>query len=467
METVFITLGNKFVARNIFSTKFWPIFIQRWGGKVKIVLLVPNREADFYKKHFTSPQIILEPVEPRFRSRFAGMVTSLARSAVKNHTNLWSKMRSYERGESSFAVTLFKRVHTLILGGMNWYKRLLRFLILRIRPAAKLADLYEKYQPRLLIETSVTDFDFDVPVAAEARRRGLRIIGITRSWDNFTSHGMLRVVPDKILVQNEFLREMAVKYQAISSKLIEVVGIPHYDWYKELDRWLEPRERFFAKTGLDPQKKLILYGAMGDFLFPAEVGVADVFEKLIESGKVQEAQVLFRAHPKFTSPLERMEVMRHVIPDRMASRRGDLISREEISHLINSLYHCDILVTGASTLAIDGVAFGKPVVCVGFDPASELPARYGVGQGSKPSYWHSVRRFYDTYTHFEEFMKTGAARLARAPEELAEHVNAYFKNPRLDEEGRKRAVERFIAPFDGKSSERLEESISDHVQAAD
>lgn len=459
-STIFITMGEPLVVRNIFGTTFWPEFLKEFGGVVQVVILALPDIVDRYRKVIEAPGVIFEAVNPSFTSRYASMVTSFARSAVNNHTNLWSKMRSYERGDSSFIATVFKRIHTVLLGDANWYKQLLRRMILAIKPVPALADLFDRYQPQLLIETSITNFDFDVPVATETRRRGIKILGITRGWDNFTSHGLMRVVPDKILIQNAFLREMAVRYQAVDpvKTELEVIGIPHYDWYKQLNQYVEPREQFFTRMGLAANKKFILYGAMGDFLFPREGEIADILEELIASGKIKEpARVIFRTHPKFKSSLERMKGMLHVIPDRaVASESGGIaLTREDNDRMINSLFHCDVLVTGASTMAIDGAALDKPIVCVAFD---------GVAKVDEVSYWHSVKRFYDSYTHFEDLVETGGVRIAYTPDELAAHINSYLSDPSQDRGGRKKILERFVEPFDGKATERFGRAIAAEVR---
>jgi len=115
----------------------------------------------------------------------------------------------------------------------------------------------------------------------------------------------------------------------------------------------------------------VLYGAMGDFLFPNEGGIADVFERLVDDGAfVEPIQVVYRAHPRFQSPLEKMKRMHHVIPDRGATYFGDKLAGFEMEdaderHLINSLYHADVVVTAGSTFAMDAAVFDKPIVCVG------------------------------------------------------------------------------------------------------
>lgn len=460
MKTVFVTIGESFTARNIFKTPFWQLFKQNNPG-VKIVLLVLPEKKEHYQKLFGDSRVAICALDPKLSSRSSRIITSLMRSALNSHTNLWSKMRSFTKRESSLLTTCFKRLHTSLLGRSAWYKSFLRYLLLKEKPREALSKLYDIYKPSLLFATSLTQFDFDVPIALEAKRRGIRVLGMVRSWDNLSSHGLLRVVPDLFILQNKFLKTMAWKYQAIDPKKvpIKVVGLPHYDIYKNPQPLLEPREVFFEKLGLDPARKLILYGAMGDFLFPHESEMADLLENLIASGEIKgKVQVIFRAHPKFQSSFERMKDMHYVRPDRKATYltselKSVEIEEEDEKHLLNSICHSDIVVAGASTIALDAVILGKPVICVGFD-----------GLTDNVPYWLSVKRFYDTYTHYEAFMETGAAHLAHSSEELVQMINELLENPTPEETTREKAIKLLVAPFDGHASERLENAVSLEVR---
>ena len=475
MRTVFITIDDPAALKNIFGTKAWSKFL-RSSADARLVLLTRPGKKEEHEKFFAAPNITVEALNPAFGSCLALIAASLARSGIKTHTNLWSKMRSYERGDSSFLATIFKRAYTFLLGGSSLNKIFLRRAFLGLPPAKATASHFEKYQPSLLFAVSLTNIDFDVPIAVEAKRRGVRIVGLVRSWDNFSSHGLTRVVPDRLILQNKFLKEMAERHQAITEKdvPIDIIGLPHYDIYAGFEKMFESRESFFRRMGLDSSKKLILYGAMGDFLFPNECGVADVFEELIESRAIRESsQVLFRAHPKFNSPLERIKGMKHVKPDKDASN----ITGDFMKHLVNSIYHSDLVVAGASTIVIDAVMVGKPVICIGFDPVrSQMPQASAVlpkaeqtsngvgGTTKKVSYWTSVKRFYDSYTHFEALMETGRMPLANTKEELTRLINEAFGRKSYEGELRQKVIDLFVAPFDGQASERLARIFTEELR---
>ncbi|MBP7134351.1 CDP-glycerol glycerophosphotransferase family protein [Patescibacteria group bacterium] len=461
MNTLFLTLGRPNIARNLFTKDFWES-LPAIATQIKIVILIPTGCKIEYEALYPAAPVQWQEVKPRFPSRATTVITSLMRNAINSHTNLWSKMRSVERGDTSRVTTLFKRAYTATLGALPSWRRLLRALLIRYgTPTKEVADLFDHYQPTLVFITGLTEYEFDVPLACEAKRRGIRLLGMTRSWDNFSSHGLTRVLPDTLIVQNIFLRDMAKQYQAINPDLPNIiVGTPHYDRYFGATGYLRPRETFFRELGLDPSKRIVLYAAMGDFMFPYENSLADVFEGLVDSGAVPaDVQFVYRPHPKFLTNAERIRAMKHVRLDEQTSEAAGSINEEmkkwELTHLIHLLAYSDVVINTASTMAIEGALFDKPVICIGFD-----------GTKKQAPYWLSAKRFFDCFTHFEDLVATGSLPVAQTETELARLINEALEHPEKGQAGREKIKERFVAPFDGRASGRLMEVLKEEVRKA-
>lgn len=444
---------------NILRTQFWATFKEQQKGD-KIVILTTPEKSKAYEEELKAENIVFESLTAR-PNKAAQILDALAANAINTHTVKWLQWNAVARKQASVLPTILKRIYSTIFGSSTLFKKLLRsFIVLYAEYGSEVPALFEKYKPSAVYTTSLTDPEFDIPVALEARRRNIRHLATIRSWDNLTSHGLLRVVPDKLFLQNQFLLDMADTHQALRKGVVheKPYGLPHYDRYKDKNLLIS-REEFCAGLGLDPNKKIILYGAMGDFLFPNEGSIADLFEEIIEEGKINApVQVLFRAHPAFQSPLENMKKLQHVTGDRGGTYLDNRIKSFEMkntdmAHLINSFHHADVATTAGSTMAIDAAALNRPTICIAFD---------GTAQNVKP--YLSVRRFYDTYTHFEAFMRTGSAAKANTKEELAEMINQYLKNPEKDAQGRESAVAYFVAPFNGNSGSLLAEMISNNLE---
>ncbi len=456
-KTIFINIGEDIVIRNIFTKSFWSEFLSQ--NLYNVVVLVQEGKKDFFKQ-ILPEGLIIEEYKRGKVGRKESLLNSLARSGIDSHTNLWSKMRSYKRGDSSFFDTMWKRFLATTLGNFDWYKKMIRKLLLTITPDEKLKLLYDTYKPVAIFATSLSNYDFDVPISREAKRRGVKLIGMGRSWDNFSSHGLLRVVPDEFLLQNPFLVDMAEEYQAIYSKYVPmtVVGLPHYDVVARLNEVLESREKFLPRLGINPTEKYILYGAMGEFLFIHEKEMPDVLENLIEEGLLPKLPIIYRAHPKFKI-VEPDKKYKHIIFDTSGDyATGKKDGLDDNAYLINSIYHSELVITPASTMAVDSCVIDKPFVCVAFN-------------GSTPendvSYYESVRRFYDLYTHYEDFIGVSKAKIAYNKEELCEMVKMYMTDSSIDKDNRKKAVERFAYKIDGLASKRIANYLKDLLKIND
>lgn len=445
-KSIFLTLPEDIIARNIYYTDFWPEFL-RLNTKYHLILLVPTKSVNHFRDIFSSDKVSVVSFHRARSPWYEQLVMSIARSGIDSETNRWSKMRSYERGDSSLISTVVKRCLTYCFGSSNQFKRLLRRFILLLPEDAESRLIFDKYQPESLVAFSMTNFDFDVVLARSAKKRHVPIVGMVRSWDNLSSHGLLRVLPDVFLLQNQFLMRMAHKYQAIAEGAMpmDIVGLPHYDVYSQRDA-LMTREEFCATYHLDASKKIIYWVAMGEFLFPNDADIGTILERLMDEGSIEyPAQILFSPHPKFLETAKKVHTSQYITSlveapyVNQAATTWEEESRN-IRVLANIIAHADVMVMGASTMAIDGAALNRPVVCIGFN-----------GLATKTKFWHSVERFYDSYTHFQALVACGGLRIAKNPKELAVLINEYLRDPMRDQAGRIKALEVF-APHVGPSA---------------
>jgi len=116
---------------------------------------------------------------------------------------------------------------------------------------------------------------------------------------------------------------------------------------------------------------------------------------------------------------------------------------EDVRLLANLTWHCDLNINVTSTMTLDFAAMDKPSVNIAFDVTQPPPHGMPV--------WDFLFQF----DHYQPVIELGAARFARSPDELAEHVNAYLENPSLDREARRKLVELEVGVPIGSSSERI------------
>ena len=453
MRTVFVVVSKDIVRRNVLETDFWPKFMAQKGG-ARVVLFVERGKGTYYREKFSSDNVVVEEFSNQTHRSWSRFLFFLIRTGIRSRSTTVHRWRLYKRGDINLPVTLFRSFISFFFARFAWYKHMLRWLIVHARQPTFVEGCFEKYRPDLVFLTSPLDFAFNDIVSIEARRRGVRIISMMRSWDNLNHHGLLPVVPDRFVFQNIWLKKAAERFQAIDTNSLQtdIVGIPHYDSYKNPQSYLEPREAFFKRMGLDPSKKLIFAGG-AEYYYSEDV-LPKLLDDLIGSGAIRTpAQAVFRPHPSsmFSSADYKFSELRHVVPNVGAPGESPK-AFSDTTTFINLLYHAGVTINIASTLSIDAAAFDKPVIAIGFDdPAKRL------------SYWESVERFNDHFDHQEHLLGTGGARIANSRDELARLINLYLDDPSLDKEGRKKILAEFVEPFDGHAGERLACILAEEV----
>ncbi len=443
-KKILITVSEGSIARNIVRSFVLEKLLEK--SEARVALLVSHDKEEWYRKEFGSDRVTIEVWPNTPVTRFGKILSFLSRCGILTKTVLTDQATRYVE-DKNWKIFFLKRCITYTCGWNPLYHFVLRRITAFYIPDKKMQDIFKKIKPDLLFSTDVLD-EMDFEAMREARRQNIQIVGMVRSWDNLTSGGLVMVVPNLVLLWNPFLYRKARFVQHIAANRLKIVGIPHFDWYTKTEL-LVSREEFCQKFKIDPNKKIILFGAIGNFLAPHESEVVETLSHALRENKLPDVSIIFRPHPHFISDKEKIEKLGNIIFDDLVAqytgseRSSWEMDREKIAHLVNSLYHADLVITTASTMTMDAVAFGKPVVCIAFDGRSnEL-------------HWNSILRFYQNYTHYIEIAKTKGFKIASSPEELIRHVNEYLKNPELDKEGRQKVFDEFIWKLDGKSAERV------------
>jgi hypothetical protein len=296
-----------------------------------------------------------------------------------------------------------------------------------------------------------------LPAVLAAKELGIPTATFIFSWDNLTSKGRIAAPYEHFLVWSELMkREMAQFYPEVAEERVHITGTPQFDPYGDASL-LWGREEFFRRIGADPARALICYSGGDRSVCPqGPEQVATVME-LVRGGKIRHGvQVLFRPTP--TEDGERYRWVRERYPELIyarpewRSRRGGgwetyLPTRGDVQFLANLVKHADLNINVASTMTLDFALHDKPVVNLAYDVGDKRP--FGM----------SIYDFHHAFEHYLPVMKYGAARVARSPEELAEHVNAYLEDPSLDREGRRKLVELEVGVPVGQASERVVEAL--------
>ena len=296
-----------------------------------------------------------------------------------------------------------------------------------------------------------------VPPVVAARSLGIPTATFIFSWDNITRKGRIAAPFDHFLVWSDHMRQELLQYYPnVAEQQVHVVGTPQFDPYAD-DSLLWTRGDFCQRLGADPSRPLICYSGGAAGTVAEDPQYVRLLLDLIRTGAIRgQPQVLLRPCP--VDEGHRYDELGRDYPDLLycqprwmhaanGSWSAVIPSMDDVQFLANLTYHAELNINFASTMTLDFAIRDKPIVNVAFDTTD--PPRGGVRM------WD----FYQELLHYRPVMALGAARLARSPDELAEHVNAYIDDPTVDREGRAQFVAQQIGTPLGQASNRILEVL--------
>lgn len=444
MKTIFISSFHPLISRNILSTDILPRLLK---AGVRVVLPTPQYKKEYFETNFGAlPGLSVEGVEyNRPSGSFSGRLFKRVFHALLTVKNVEVYYRRKVLPQKGILYRfMFRGLN--FLGRFRLVKGIARSIFFYFSPAGFFNELLDRERPDLVVVTDLHN-ENDVALMQDARRRSIPIIGMVRSWDHLTSKGLLKVVPDFICAPNEFVREDAVRFHGVSEEKIRVVGIPHYDRY--FSHVPSSKEKFAARLGVDPKKRFVLFAPFGSRYTANNSVDRDVIE--CTSQMLPPTHMLIvRFPPTDSVDLEGFAEPSNVIMDRPGvhlSSKSDKFIRNELTMeddewLRDTLSFSDVVISGLSTMSIDGAIFGKPIIVVAFDGTAQK------------SYDQSVRRYFE-YDYFQPLFKSGGALLAENIDDFRAYLRSYLSDPKRDDTGRKRLVEGQCGFTDGKSCERV------------
>lgn len=316
-------------------------------------------------------------------------------------------------------------------------------------------NMFRQEKPDLVLLGSPGFIPQDAFLLHAASRLRIPVIAAVLSWDNLSSKGLINPRPDKLLVWSEHMRREAIEFQGFDESRICVTGAIVHDVFANADR-LGSREDNFRRLGLDPSRKLIVYGTNHGGFFPDEVEVVKAVARWVERDELGErSQLWVRLHPQAvsgpfavdTDEYRKLEssLVRIEFPPLRKSQMLWEFPKSDLYHLVKLLRDADVVINSGS-LSVDTAVLDRPIVCVGYDPSGEVP------------YDRSVSRFYK-FTHMSHIVGTGGVRVATSAADLHSNILRYLADPALEREGRRAIVEQQFGLVDGRSAERTVATI--------
>lgn len=328
--------------------------------------------------------------------------------------------------------------------------------------AAEYRRRFEAWDVRLVVAFSL-EGNREMALVEAANAAGIPAAVMIRSRDNLAAK--IGHLPDAraYLVWSDFTRDFLLRmYPEIPPERVHVTGSPQFD--RHLDPAFRlPRDEFFRRIGLDPQRPLVVYTTATPRLIEHEIHIVQHLADAVRDGRLRRggvpAQLLVRGHPRGFGSDHPLLKQLHPgvavfpppgsVPYRSAEHEAQvvrLILEDEPVHLATLAYQ-DVQVNVSGTMTVDSAILDKPVVNIYYDLPADVPAGL------------TVRRFYER-SDYQPIVASGGVRLARSPEECLRLINQYLENPALDAAGRKWIRETDCGPLDGRAGERIAERLA-------
>ena len=446
-KTIFVSVFSNFVVRNILYTGFLRLLT---GANFKMVLLVPEKEEHYLRENFESDDIIVEGIKIPALTRGKILAGFLSRALVDTNTvDIFLKLRLDFKKFSNILQYIFSKMISLLLGKSKTAAMVLRKCDYYFLPKNRFSAYFEKYNPAIVFCTDITDRsegESDIDLIRESKKRGIFVAGMVRSWDNLSGRGVIREIPDKIIVQNDILKQECRRYNNVKDENIEIVGIPHYDSYSKGP--FVSREMFFREVGLDPNKKTILFVTIADYFLKKQFSKNNIdynkhVLKLLNRLDSDKIQVIVRLPVIGEVNIESLELPANFVLDRpkVLFEKGEL-DKSADQHLASSIFYSDIILPGPSTIAADALFFGKPIIFIGFNGGEGVDETEG------------IRKFF-RLEHLQPLIKSRGVATAYDEHDLFEYLNNYLYNPGFNMYERSKTAEDICWKRDGMSTKRL------------
>lgn len=453
-QTIFITVSRAITARNLLLNNFITLLKEKYT----VVLLVSKYQDEEFLNFFGD--FIIEPLyEQEFfswRKKLDVFLTSLGKALIYNPT---IELRSYY-GLKRRARVSFKKLRLFLqkyiikpIFGYSFFRAIFRHINSLIFSCNQYDNLIEKYQPSLIFATSISDPN-DVAVVHNARRKNIKTVGMLKSWDN-ASKFLLRVKTDTIVVWSEYMKEEVKKFQDYKTEEIKVVGVPQFDYYKNLV--IPSKEEFFNKYKLDLSKKTIFFGSEGP-VCEQDPYIVALLKKEIINGVLSDYQIFVRPHFSYPKDEERFLALKDdkivfvdLEYDRSNFRDATALSLGNVINLMSAIKYSEVNITSASTLVLDIIANEK------------YPILYNFDQDKNLQHAQSVKRLYQSLW-MQEILKIIPNSLVYNEMDLFDKIKMLEKNFDLELSSRNTVIDRFCYKIDGQSGYRLFDYIDQQVR---
>jgi hypothetical protein len=258
-----------------------------------------------------------------------------------------------------------------------------------------------------------------------ARKQGIPVAAAITSWDHLTTKGIVKTMPDRVLLWNDVQREEAVELHGIPADRVVITGAQLFDqWFER--RPSSTREQFVQGVGLDPDDPYVLYvGSSPNITEPArEEGFVRGWIEALRAAGLVDLGVLVRPHPgnnHYWADVDLSELGGFVAP---RERPQIPMSSADEDFYFDSIHHAAVVVGINTSAIVESLIQRRPVLTI------RAPEFSGTQEGT---------------LHFHYLVPEGGG-CVRAAADLDEHVSQLRESLESPERSLKE-IEAFLRAF--------------------
>ncbi|GEM_PF-1035122 len=435
LPTVFLCIGNRAFASDLLRTSYIKALVE----KFQVIVVLPKswQGSSDYLVHERITYRFIEEPRGKFWTLFDTILRSeMIRTFDNNVAVLWRNRRANDRRRR--LVGAFARLFPKSFFTPSLFTAIETYLVPN---AGQCRALIQEFRPVLILVPATGWHAFDAYFILCARRFGIPSVAVNPSWDNFTNYPRHLRKTDYVICWNERNRQEAMAIAGYTPERLFVGGIMRFDAYFK-ESGAVSRAAFLESKGLDPNRKTLLYAAKSHGTFPGDF--ISSFLHWQEAGELHEPlNLLVRMHPVdpmtqyapfVGKPFVHIERPSETIRD-ADERSGHKVEMGErdIANMKYTLRHTDICVNISSTVSIEAMIFGKPVINIGFVPEfSEIL----------------------TFPHYRPLIEHHSVVVAQNMDAVRDAINRYLADPSHEAEGRAWVLKNMVVPTDGYSYQR-------------
>jgi CDP-glycerol glycerophosphotransferase (TagB/SpsB family) len=337
-------------------------------------------------------------------------------------------------------------------------RRLCKAVEVRVNRAPAVKRLLQRVRPDLLVLPNPFGVEETVYLL-HARELGIPVACEMLSWDNITTKGSPLLMPDYFISWGPIMTEEMVEVYRFPKERIYECGVPHFDIYHRGDQFI-PRDALLRELHLPSERPYLFYGMVAERYCPNEIEILTwLAHQVNRDAFAAPCSLVIRPHPLtisgiYASASEDLARLRGLVGPRVALATPTVLSeklawdlpKSDMSHLASLLAGSAMCLNASSTLCLDACTLDRPVIDIAFDGRTDLP------------YERSARQCLD-YIHMAKLLSLGGVRIARSFAELQAHIDAYLRDPNLEQAGRLLSATQECGPRDGRAAERVAISL--------